>query len=624
MKDILFPHDSMRKVQDIFIGDIMEAVKEKKHFIAHAPTGIGKTAILGPLLAYALKNNLTIFFLTPRHTQHKIAIDTLKLIKDKYNTDFRAVDIIGKKWMCPVGGTDALSSNEFSEYCREMREKDICEYFLNLKNKSKKSITLKQIQNPLHVEEVCKICKDEHICPYEISIELSKKASVIIADYYHILSPAVRDNLLKKTNKELQSSIIIFDEAQNLPQRTRDLLTTRLSTFVVDAAIKECKDFNYNEYIEDLGKIKKVLELFVRKISIEETETLINKKEFIEEIEKITNYEELIANLKFTADEIREERKRSYLGLIANFLEAWPGEDFGFARILSRGFLRSGKPFISLSYRCLDPSLATKPIIENSHSVICMSGTLSPTSMYSDLLGFQESNTNAAEYSSPFPKQNQLNLLIPETTTKFTARNSDMYKKIAVFCAEIVNSIPGNVAVFFPSYQLRNEINKYFQNLCEKTTLFEQPNLNKSEKTEILENFKRYKNQGAVLLGASTGSFGEGIDLPGDLLKAVIIVGLPLAKPNLETKELINYYDKKFKKGWDYGYIYPAIIKSLQNAGRCIRSETDRGVIIFLDERYSWQNYSKCFPPDFNFKLTKLPVKKITQFFQNPQKDPSP
>lgn len=621
MKEILFPHDSIRKTQDVLIEDIMEAVKAKKHFLAHAPTGIGKTAILGPVLSYALKNDLTIFFLTPRHTQHKIAIDTLKMIKNKYNTDFKAVDIIGKKWMCPVGGTDLLSSNEFFEYCKEVKEKDICEYFLNLKNKSKKAFTLKQIQDPLHVEEICKICKDAHLCPYEISIELAKKANVIIADYYHILSPSVRENLLKKTNKNLQDSIIIFDEAQNLPQRTRDLLTTRLSTFIIDAAIKECKNFNYNEYIKDLEKIKKVLELFVRKISITETETLINKQEFISEIEKITNYEELIANLKFTADEIRKDKKRSFLGSIANFLEAWTGEDFGFARILSRGFLKSGKPIISLSYLCLDPSLATKPVIDNSHSVICMSGTLSPALMYRDLLGFQESNTNMAEYNSPFPKQNRLNLIIPETTTKFTARNSDMYQKIATLCAEVVNSIPGNVAVFFPSYQLRDDINKYFQNLCEKTTLFEQPNLNKSEKTEILETFKKYKNQGAVLLGTSTGSFGEGIDLPGDLLKAVIIVGLPLAKPNLETKELINYYNQKFKRGWDYGYIYPAIIKTLQNAGRCIRSETDRGIIIFLDERYVWPNYSKCFPPDFNFKLTKFPKKIITQFFQNHQKD---
>ena len=124
------------------------------------------------------------------------------------------------------------------------------------------------------------------------------------------------------------------------------------------------------------------------------------------------------------------------------------------------------------------------------------------------------------------------------------------------------------------------------------------------------------KNVGAVLLAVAGGSFSEGIDLPGDLLKGVIIVGLPLAKPDLETQELINYYDKRFSKGWDYGYTAPALIKTLQSAGRCIRSETDRGIVVFMDERYVWQNYKKCFSSDLNIIIEKDPIKKIEEFFK--------
>jgi len=149
--------------------------------------------------------------------------------------------------------------------------------------------------------------------------------------------------------------------------------------------------------------------------------------------------------------------------------------------------------------------------------------------------------------------------------------------------------------------------------LKEKTTFLEYPNLSKQEKQEILEKFKASKG-GSVLLAASSGSYSEGIDLIGNL-KAVIVVGLPLAKPDLETKELINYYDKRFSKGWDYAYIYPAIIKSIQNAGRCIRSETDKGAIIFLDERYNLQSYKKCFPVDYNFEVTLDYLNKIREFF---------
>jgi len=138
--------------------------------------------------------------------------------------------------------------------------------------------------------------------------------------------------------------------------------------------------------------------------------------------------------------------------------------------------------------------------------------------------------------------------------------------------------------------------------------------MSKQEKKELLEDFKKNKKDGAVLLAVAAGSYGESIDLPGDLLKAVVVVGLPLQRPDLETKELINYYDMKFSKGWDYGYLFPAFNKCLQNAGRCIRSKDDRGIIVFLDERYSWRNYARCFPQDMEIKVTER-YKEIIEYF---------
>ena len=80
---------------------------------------------------------------------------------------------------------------------------------------------------------------------------------------------------------------------------------------------------------------------------------------------------------------------------------------------------------------------------------------------------------------------------------------------------------------------------------------------------------------------------------------------------------MIEYYDAKFGKGRDYGYIYPAILRTLQNAGRCIRSETDKGVIVFLDERYTWRDYFKCFPPDLNMHVTRQPLELIENFINH-------
>jgi DNA excision repair protein ERCC-2 len=148
----------------------------------------------------------------------------------------------------------------------------------------------------------------------------------------------------------------------------------------------------------------------------------------------------------------------------------------------------------------------------------------------------------------------------------------------------------------------------------------ERPEMSSNDKDEMIAAFKTYKKHGAVLLGVVSGSFGEGLDLPGDELKTVVVVGLPLSRPDLETKALIEYYDTKFKSGWNYGYIFPAFNRIIQNAGRCIRSPTDRGVIVFLDERYTWDKYYRCFPKSWKMKISVNHYKEqIEKFFSQPK-----
>src|SRR3990167_7421532 len=121
---ILFPHDKIRNIQDTVVSDVCDALKNKRSMIIHAPTGIGKTAsVLAPALSFALDKELTVFFLTSRQTQHKIAVDTLKQIKKKHGNDFGVVDLIGKKWMC-LQEADALQNSDFLEYCKKLRDKD--------------------------------------------------------------------------------------------------------------------------------------------------------------------------------------------------------------------------------------------------------------------------------------------------------------------------------------------------------------------------------------------------------------------------------------------------------------------------------------------------------------------
>lgn len=608
--DIYFPHGEIRQIQDKLIDNVLLALKSKKSLIVHAPTGLGKTAAtIAPALAFAKTKDITVFFLTSRHTQHKIVVDTLREIKKKYSLKFIASSVIGKKWMCLMPNTATMRSSDFSDFCKIMRKEDKCGFYLNSRpNKInfKKAVEDIEAISPISTEQVIEISEKAEVCPYEVAIKLAAKSKVIICDYNLLFNPGIREHFFSKTNKELASSVLIIDEGHNLPSRMSEMLTSRLSLRVLQRAVKEAKKFSFDDLSMPLFELNAVLTRLSTGLKHGD-EKLVSKEVFMSEVNRIKNYDELIKDLQIAGDAVLEEQKRSALTSIAVFLDTWPNGDLGFCRSIS-----NKDQNIILNHRCLDPSLATKEVIDSAYCTILMSGTLSPAEMYADLLGFPE-GTIKQEFPSPFPKENRLALIIPKTTTKFTQRSDAQFKAISEICSEIINIIPGNSAVYFPSYYLRDEIARSFEPACTKTIFYEQPQLTKQEKQDLLARFSRHKN--SVLLGVAAGSFGEGIDLPG-VLKCVIVVGLPLDKPDLETKELINYYDKKFRKGWDYGYVMPALTKTMQNAGRCIRSGKDRGVVIFLDQRYTWPGYFKCFPSDWKIRITLDYLPKIRDFFK--------
>jgi len=277
--EILFPHEKVRKIQDEMLEEVLSSIKNKKNMIIHAPTGIGKTvSVLAPALSYALKNDLTIFFLTSRHTQHQIAIETLKHIRKKYGNKFCAADIIGKKWMCLQGGVDALYSNDFADYCKKLREEEKCEFYSNTRNKNKLSVRAKKVLSeikatgPLDSEEMVEACREDKVCPYEISSMLCRDAHVIVGDYYHIFNENIRNMLFKKADLELDKCIMIVDEGHNLPGRVRNLSTAKLSNIILERAIKEARKFGYEETAENLNLVKKALDELAEDLSFNKEE----------------------------------------------------------------------------------------------------------------------------------------------------------------------------------------------------------------------------------------------------------------------------------------------------------------------------------------------------------------
>lgn len=590
----LFPYESMRNEQEDLIEDIYRAVNKKEHILAHAPTGLGKTiASLGPTIEYALRAKKVVFFLTSRQTQHAMAINTIKDIEQSYGIKLDVLDIIGKKSMCLQLGLQGLSGADFTHFCKTAKKERSCEYYNNTKKsngmlKLPAEIFVDELKGTFHTEELISLSEEKRMCPYEVALSKGETAQIVISDYSYIFHPHIREIFFKKIGVTLEDCLIVVDEAHNLPDRTKSLASSRLTFSMMSRAIKEAIKFECNEAKIILQHIDEKM----REITIETArkigdEMLVSKNMINQIFTAKLNFDAACKVLTNAVDLIRKEQKRSSIFAVLTFIVEWQGEEEGFVRIFSK---QSNE--WTLTYSCLDPSIITKSVFDTCESSVIISGTLEPPFMYKDILGIPQAITKM--YKNPFPEDNALHMIIPKTTTQYARRSAKEYENIANECKKLLKIMPGNTAIFFPSYSIRNQVYKYLYDMDEEFIL-EEPRLTKDEKAHILSSFTKESLKRRILLGTSSGSFGEGIDLPGNFLTGVIIVGLPLLKPTLEVEKLIEYYNKKYGKGWDYGYFYPSFNKTFQNAGRCIRSETDKGIICYLDERFAEKRYLKYF-----------------------------
>src|SRR5437879_11360988 len=195
-----------------------------------------------------------------------------------------------------------------------------------------------------------------------------------------------------------------------------------------------------------------------------------------------------------------------------------------------------------------------------------------------------------------------------------------MHDQIARQIAAIVAVVPGNVALFFPSYELLEEAHwRVFACHVGKKILGERPEWTKAQRDGAIEALRVARREGgAVLFAVQGGSLSEGIDYEGNVLSAVIVVGLPLGPPNVEVEALKEYYCRKFgfEKGYDYAYVFPAVNKVLQAAGRPIRSERDRAAIILLEGRLLEPRYARGLPPDSDPSPSREPAPEVRAFLE--------
>lgn len=626
LKNINFPYENARNGQDIFLEKVYNNILLNKNLLVLAPTGLGKTISgLAPALKIAKEKNLSIIFLTSRQTQANQAIKTIKDIEIKRKLNFQNnydklnyLAFVGKRNMCCFDQKDLYPASDFNDFCKKMRETGKCEYYKNFKNSDYEEtindIIEKSSKEFMSVEDFINLCADYNFCPYEVAGKKSYKADVIICDFNYIFSLSIRENFLGKIGRDLNECILIVDEAHNLPDRIRNSYSFSLSTKIINQALQELKDFvktdEYDFYIKNIQTT--IEEIYFEKVLGDKTQYLVEDNEFLDSyLKKFNNrvsFLDIVDKLKEIEIKVKEQRIVSFIGRCANFLENWKNlEKDVYLRILEKNILKD-ETILNLKLMCIDPAKIASKSLNKSFSSILMSATLSPINMYKDILGVE--NCDILELDSPFKKKNQLTLVVDDVTTKYSLRSNQMFKKIAEHIRNILFlTLNKNAIVFFPSYDLMEKILAYvdLSNL-DRQILKEQRFMSKEDKEKFVLNFKKRGgifSKSKVLFAITSGSFSEGLDLPEKMLEVVIVVGLPLGIPSLYSNSVINYFDRKFKKGQMYGYIYPAMNKIIQAVGRCIRTTNDKGLIVLMDNRFFWPLYAQTFPKYWKLEKDK-------------------
>jgi DNA excision repair protein ERCC-2 len=606
-----FPYASVRPNQDQFIKTVFDAVEKRRSVLIEGSNGLGKTiSAISSVLPTAVEKDLKILYVARTHRQHDRVIEELRRVFKKHHVS--GISIRGRNQMClnSFAAKNAYDAKSLMEACELLKAEGRCPYYKAPEEQTYEYLQLQQqiATRPYMASEIQKVCRRRKVCSYELIKAALPNVKVVALSYLYIFDPVIRMAFLKNLDSQLQKTILIVDEAHNLPETAIDISSSSLSLFVIKRAELEAQKYR-NEQIEAFAKyFRKGIEKLTKEI---DREQIIPPESIIEIIKKegsLTNPRDFFEQLHEVGSSIRRsllsegKNPRSYIHGMSEFLLHWLDtlDDDSFINVASSYTSRENAKTAKLEIVALDPSKVTAPVFSFTYSNIIMSGTLQPLDAYARMTRLPE-NTVHCVVPSPFPKENILSVVCLGVSTALEKRTPLMYQTIIERINEVVQNTPANTGVFTASYGVLNAlIAEGLETTLDKPLLYERRGMSSKANERIVADFKACgEGDGAVFLGVQGGRTSEGVDFPGKQMNSVVIVGVPYAEPTPRVKAQISYYEKFFPMlGREYGYVLPAMKKASQTAGRPVRTLEDKGAIVFLDSRFA-TSYCRSFLPSW-------------------------
>lgn len=583
-----FPFDNPRPGQVELIDTVEKSLAAKRRQLIQAPTGLGKTVgVLYPSLKEALSRGQSVVYVTPKNSQHAVAEDAVTRFQET-GAKVRSLTITAKSKICFKA--EPLCNPDFCEYAKDHYTK-VAAADLPAALAKKRKLT----------SRVFRALGEAHqVCPFELQLEAAKDADTIICDYNYVFSPrSSLGRLTTATLGEKGSPNLVVDEAHNLPARGMDYYSPSLSSVVLD----RLKPFA-GELPERFAKeAVRLIDDGIETILSCKPEGETPRARIEAPVEPFLEHESrLRAFLTRYLESDVEIRPRDVVLRLANYWSEFTAalEFVSEPRTARPEFFttfHSHPPHGTVRITCCDASEFLKASYDDYEHVVAFSATLKPFDYYAKLSGLDPQGVGTAEFASPFPKARRKLLIIPQISTKYGDRDRN-YPKIAEGISRIAGVRPGNYFAFFPSFEFLEKVLARFSPPSGFTILRQEREMRAPAVEAVIEHL-RGRSAPTIVFAVQGGVFSEGVDYPGETVIGAFVVGPPLPVFDLEREGMREYYEKHYGSGFEYAYAFPAMAKAVQAAGRVIRSETDRGVIVLMDGRFLAPSYTRSMPTDW-------------------------
>jgi len=573
IKKLQFPFEYRPGQKDLVAG-VYKSILRKKRLFIEAPTGVGKTISTVFPAVKAMGEGLAekVFYVTAKTIVRTVAEEAFRILAEQ-NLKFKTVTITAKEKICILEKPD----------CNPVACPRAKGHFDRVNDAVFDMLTHEE---GISRDLILQYAEKHTVCPFEMCLDVCTWADGIICDYNYVFDPNV---YLRRffAEEKIPDFILLADEAHNLVDRAREMYSAELvkSHFLAVKRAVLLKDSHLARLLDSANT--KLLKL---KRQCDECEVLENIDEIALPLMHIVSaMDEYMRKNREPAD--REELLDFYFE-IRHFMNMYELVDENY--LIVSDYNEEGEFRVRLM--CMDPSTVLASTLDKLRTSVFFSATLLPINYYREQLGGREEDY-AIYAPSPFDTSNRLLMIGRDVSTKYTRRSDEEFEKIADYITEFVNSKRGNHMVFFPSYKMLEQIGELLSDRV-PGLLMQTSGMKENEREEFLSAFARDEepHTGLCVLG---GIFSEGIDLKDDSLIGAVIVGTGLPQVCNERELHRAFYDDRNGHGFDYSYLYNGMNKVEQAAGRVIRTVTDRGAILLLDERFLQRQYQNLFPREW-------------------------